>query len=105
MTPFARSRGGGGVGGGGGDMGWTEGNIHMSSYLECMHGRILTELAMAGRILGQGDSKLFHLMYTLTDVYLAPMVAQWVGPTRAKKYVIAKHNKSSSSDKAKTYCM
>ena len=45
-----------------------------------MHGRNFTELAMAGRI----DPRDRGLQVVSADVYLAPMVAQWVGPTRAK---------------------
>ena len=44
-----------------------------------MHGRSLTELAMAGRILYRARG--FRVIST--DVYLALMVAQWVVPTRA----------------------
>ena len=62
--PIGSLAGGGGGGGRGVGKGWTEGNIHISSSLECMVYRILTELAMIRRILGQGDSKLFQLMYT-----------------------------------------
>ena len=45
-----------------------------------MHGRNFTELAMAGRI----DPRDRGLQVVSAEVYLAPMVAQWVGPTRAK---------------------
>ena len=33
------------------------------------------------------------------------MVAQWVGPTIAKKKNLIMYNPVVSSDKAKTYCM
>ena len=70
-----------GGGGGGGGKGWTEGNIHIIFIFFRMHGRILTELAIAGRILYRARG----FQVVSTDVYLAPMAAQWVGPTRAKK--------------------
>ena len=65
-----------GGGGGGGCIGSLR-----PDFIFGMHGRILTKLAKLqwqDSSLGQGDSNLFHLVYS------APMGAQWVGPPRAK---------------------